>query len=195
MIANLLLLLLVLNTPVLLAEEISLPDNAFQEALTKTEGAIQSNDEQNAEYRVFKKPNRIVMKAAVENYKSAIRFLNENSMNPGVITTKSGLQYKIIKAGSGQKPNENSSVECRYQGTLVNGTIFEQSPQNKSVVIKINALIPGLKEALTLMPIGSKWKVYIPPKLGFAELDSAPNVGPAAILVYELELIKIVTAP
>ena len=195
MIANLLLLLLVLNTPVLLAEEISLPDNAFQEALTKTEGAIQSNDDQNAEYRVFKKPNRIVMKAAVENYKSAIRFLNENSMNPGVITTKSGLQYKIIKAGSGQKPNENSSVECRYQGTLVNGTIFEQSPQNKSVVIKINALIPGLKEALTLMPIGSKWKVYIPPKLGFAELDSAPNVGPAAILVYELELIKIVTAP
>ena len=70
MIANLLLLLLVLNTPVLLAEEISLPDNAFQEALTKTEGAIQSNDDQNAEYRVFKKPNRIVMKAAVENFKS-----------------------------------------------------------------------------------------------------------------------------
>ena len=193
--ANSLLLLLSFNSAQLFAEEISLPDSAFKEEPQQVTSNAQGAEEQNAEYRVFKKPNRIMMKAAVENYKSAIRFLNENSMAPGVVTTKSGLQYKIIKPGSGQKPNENNSVECRYQGSLVNGTIFEQSPPNKSVVIKISDLIPGLKESLSLMPVGSKWEVYIPPKLGFAELDNAPNVGPAAILVYKLELLKIVNTP
>jgi FKBP-type peptidyl-prolyl cis-trans isomerase FklB len=178
------------------AEEISLPDNAFQEEIPQTDNTIVSTQEsQNAEYHVFKKPNRIIMKAAVENYKSGIRFMNQNSMSPGVVTTKSGLQYKIIKAGNGQKPNETSTVECRYQGALVNGTVFEQSPPNKSVAIKINDLIPGLKEALTLMPTGSKWEIYIPPKLGFADIDSTPGVAPAAILVYKIELIKIVTTP
>jgi FKBP-type peptidyl-prolyl cis-trans isomerase len=190
-----LFLVLSLNSKLAFAEDISLPDTAFQEETTQPANNAQFTEDPNAEYRVFKKPNRIVMKAAVENYKSAIRFMNENSMAPGVITTKSGLQYKIIKPGAGQKPNENSTIECRYQGSLVNGTLFEQSPPNKSVVIKISDLIPGLKEALSLMPVGSKWEVFIPPKLGFAELDNAPNVGPAAILVYKLELLKIVTTP
>ena len=193
--ANLILLALSLNSKLASAEEISLPETAFQEETAQAANPAQAAEDQNTEYRVFKKPNRIIMKATVENYKSAIRFMNENSMTPGVITTKSGLQYKIIKPGAGQKPNENNSVECRYQGSLVNGTVFEQSPPNKSVIIKISDLIPGLKEALSLMPVGSKWEVYIPPKLGFAELDNAPNVGPAAILVYKLELLKIVTTP
>jgi FKBP-type peptidyl-prolyl cis-trans isomerase len=193
--ATQLLLVLSFNSKLAIAEDISLPDNAFQEEATQAAKTAQASEDQNAEYRVFKKPNRIIMKAAVENYKSAIRFMNENSMAPGVITTKSGLQYKIIKPGAGQKPNENSTIECRYQGSLVNGTVFEQSPPNKSVIIKINDLIPGLKEALSIMPVGSKWDVFIPPKLGFAELDNAPNVGPAAILVYKLELLKIVTTP
>jgi FKBP-type peptidyl-prolyl cis-trans isomerase len=184
------------NYSQIFAEEISLPDTAFQEETSQTDSAILPNPEsQNAEYHVFKKPNRIIMKAAVENYKSGIRFMNQNSMAPGVVTTKSGLQYKIIKSGSGQKPNEASTVECRYQGSLVNGTVFEQSPPNKSVAIKVNDLIPGLKEALTLMPAGSKWEIYIPPKLGFADIDSSPGVAPAAILVYKIELIKIVTTP
>ena len=193
--ANLVILALIFNSKLVSAEDISLPDTAFQAEVPQSENIAPPAEGQNVEYHVFKKPNRIIMKATVENYKSAIRFMNENTMAPGVITTKSGLQYKIIKPGNGQKPNEKNSVECRYQGSLVNGTVFEQSPPNKSVVIKISDLIPGLKEALSLMPVGSKWEVYIPPKLGFAELDNAPNVGPAAILVYKLELLKIVNTP
>lgn len=136
------------------------------------------------------KPNRMLMHASVTNSKAGYAFLDENQRKPGVIKLKSGLQYKILKAGTGAKAKESDLVKCQYSGALIDGTVFEDS-KNKPANIKIAPLVPGLKEALLLMPIGSKWEVYLPSELGFGSAGKPPKVGPEAVLVYNLELIGI----
>jgi FKBP-type peptidyl-prolyl cis-trans isomerase len=140
----------------------------------------------------FVKPNRMLMQASVKNTKAGYAFLDENQRKPGVTTLKSGLQYKIIKAGTGTKAHENDTVKCQYSGALIDGTVFEDS-KNKPTNVKIAPLVPGLKEALLLMPIGSKWEVYMPSELGFGSAGKPPKVGPEAVLVYNLELLAINT--
>jgi FKBP-type peptidyl-prolyl cis-trans isomerase FklB len=141
--------------------------------------------------RKFAKPNRMLMHASVVNTKAGISFLDENSRKPGVIKLKSGLQYKVVKAGTGAKPKEEDVVKCAYKGALIDGTVFEQSEQGKPASIKVAPLTAGLKEAIKLMPVGSKWEVYIPSELGFGSAGKAPKVGPDAVLVYNLELLDI----
>lgn len=173
------------------AEDIVLPDAATSvEDVAQEKNPINESPE-NTEVRAFHKPNRMLMKAAVVNYKSAMNFFNINKSKPGVVTTKSGLQYRIIKSGSGTKPKQEDVISCRYQGNLINGTIFEQSAPGKTTDVKISSLIPGLKEAITLMPVGSKWEIFIPPELGFENNESSPNVGPAAVLIYSIDLVGI----
>jgi FKBP-type peptidyl-prolyl cis-trans isomerase len=137
------------------------------------------------------KPNRMLMHASVNNSKAGYAFLDENQRLPGVIKLKSGLQYKILKAGTGAKVSENDVVKCQYRGALIDGTVFEQSTAGKPANIKIAPLVSGLKEAMLLMPIGSKWEVYIPSELGFGSAGKPPKVGPEAVLVYNLELVGI----
>jgi FKBP-type peptidyl-prolyl cis-trans isomerase len=136
------------------------------------------------------KPNRMLMHASVTNSKAGYAFLDENQRKPGVIKLKSGLQYKILKVGTGARAKESDLVKCQYSGALIDGTVFEDS-KNKPANIKIAPLVPGLKEALLLMPIGSKWEVYLPSELGFGSAGKPPKVGPEAVLVYNLELIGI----
>lgn len=172
------------------AEDIILPEAAIVEDVAQ-EKNLSNESPENTEVRAFHKPNRMLMKAAVVNYKGAMNFFNLNKSKPGVITLKSGLQYRIMKSGSGLKPKQEDVISCRYQGNLINGTIFEQSPAGKTIDVKISSLIPGLKEAITLMPIGSKWEIFIPPELGFENNESSPNVGPAAVLIYSIDLVGI----
>ncbi|MFM9836299.1 MAG: FKBP-type peptidyl-prolyl cis-trans isomerase [Methylophilaceae bacterium] len=139
--------------------------------------------------RKFMKPNRSQLHASVYNQKSGYGFLDENQRKPGVVKLKSGLQYRVIKAGVGVKPTDTDFIQAQYRGTLVDGTVFEQSSAGKSSTIKMSALIPGLKEALKLMPAGSKWQVYIPAELGFGAAGNPPKVGPDAVLIYDLELL------
>jgi FKBP-type peptidyl-prolyl cis-trans isomerase len=141
--------------------------------------------------RKFVKPNRSLMKASVANTKVGYAFLDDNQHKPGIVKLKSGLQYKILKVGAGAKPVEEDVVKCKYRGTLVDGTVFEQSEPGKLATIKVAPLVPGLKEAIKLMPIGSKWVVYIPSELGFASAGKPPKVGPEAVLIYDLELVGI----
>lgn len=136
------------------------------------------------------KPNRMLMHASVNNSKAGYAFMDENQRKPGVIKLKSGLQYKIIKAGTGAKPNESDSVKCQYRGALIDGTVFEDS-KGKPANIAVAPLVPGLKEALKLMTVGSKWEAYIPSELGFGSAGKPPKVGPEAVLVYNLELLAI----
>jgi FKBP-type peptidyl-prolyl cis-trans isomerase len=136
------------------------------------------------------KPNRMLMHASVNNTKAGYAFLDENQRKPGVIKLKSGLQYKIIKAGVGAKPSQNDSVKCQYRGALVDGTVFEDS-KGKPANISVAPLAAGLKEAILLMPTGSKWEVYVPSELGFGSAGKPPKVGPEAVLVYNLELLAI----
>jgi FKBP-type peptidyl-prolyl cis-trans isomerase FklB len=134
------------------------------------------------------------MKASVANTKSGYAFLDENQRKPGVIKLKSGLQYKVIKAGSGIKPTDKDVIKCHYRGTLIDGTVFEQSDPAKPASIQVEPLVPGLKEAIKLMPVGSKWEVYIPAELGFGSAGKPPKVGPDAVIIYELELLGLVSS-
>lgn len=174
-----------------MAEEIVLPDAPATQEESAQDPTPNPGSAENVEVRAFERPNRMLMKAAVVNYKSAMNFFNQNRYKTGIVTLKSGLQYHAIKMGTGPKPKEDDVITCRYQGSLINGTVFESSPAGKSVDVKVSGLIPGLKEALALMPIGSKWEVFIPPTLGFEANSNSANVGVAAVLIYTIDLIGI----
>ncbi len=119
------------------------------------------------------------------------KFLAENRTKPGVITTASGLQYKILKAGKGKKPKATDRVKVHYRGALLNGTEFENShKRGEPVIFAVNEMVPGWIEALQLMPVGSKWMIYIPAHLGFGNNASGP-IPAGSTIIFELELLGI----
>ena len=131
-------------------------------------------------------------KAGEDNKKQGDAFLAENKTKEGVVTLPSGLQYKILKAGNGKTPTDADTVECHYRGTLINGTEFDSSYRTgKPMTIKVTAVIPGWKEALKLMPVGSKWHLVIPPQLAYGDRGAGQEIGPNATLVFEVELLAI----
>ncbi|MBI5018652.1 MAG: FKBP-type peptidyl-prolyl cis-trans isomerase [Deltaproteobacteria bacterium] len=135
----------------------------------------------------------VAKKAAEENKKAGIAFLEGNKGKEGVVTLPSGLQYKILKAGSGKTPTDSDTVEVHFRGTLLDGTEFENSysrEQPAKFTLR-RGIIDGWREALKLMPEGSKWQLFIPPKLAYGEKGTGRYVGPNATLVYELELVDV----
>jgi len=132
-----------------------------------------------------------VKKAADANKKEGEAFLAENKKKNGVVSLPSGLQYKIIKEGNGKKPTETDRVECRYRGTFINGKEFDGTNRTgQPATFKVTGIIPGWREALKLMPVGSKWQLFIPPQLAYGERGAGP-IGPNATLIFELELLGI----
>ena len=128
----------------------------------------------------------------VKNKKKGEAFLTENKIRDGVVTLKSGLQYKILKAGEGKKPSADDTVVCHYRGTFTDGTEFENSyKSNQPATFPLKLAIKGWVEALQLMPVGSKWRIFVPPTLAYAERGSAGGIGPNVTLIYEVELISI----
>ncbi len=120
------------------------------------------------------------------------QFLAENKTKPGVVTTASGLQYKVIKAGKGKKPNAANEVKVHYKGTLINGTEFDNSyKRGEPITLPVGGVIPGWTEALQLMPVGSKWQLCIPAQLGYGNSQSGP-IPPGSTLIFDVELIAIV---
>ena len=119
-------------------------------------------------------------------------FLAENKKKEGVKTLTSGLQYKVVKAGSGKKPKLNDTVTVHYRGTLIDGTEFDSSlRRGKPATFPVSGVIPGWTEALPLMEEGSKWQLFIPPKLAYGERGAGGLIGPNATLIFEVELISI----
>jgi len=108
-----------------------------------------------------------------------------------VVTLPSGLQYKILKEGKGKKPTDNDSVVCHYRGTRIDGTEFDRSEDGKPATFKVTGVIPGYREALKLMPVGSRWQLFIPPQLAYGERGAGFEIGPGETLVFELELVAI----
>ncbi|MCX5806052.1 MAG: FKBP-type peptidyl-prolyl cis-trans isomerase [Proteobacteria bacterium] len=130
--------------------------------------------------------------AAIENKQEGDAFLAANKKKEDVVTLPSGLQYKILKAGDGKKPSGNDMVECHYRGTLIKGTEFDSSYRTgKPAVFKVLGVIPGLTEALMLMPVGSKWQLFVPPELAYGIRGAGRDIGPNATLIFELELLAI----
>ena len=128
---------------------------------------------------------------AEKNKTEGDAFLAANKTKEGVVTLPSGLQYKILKVGTGKLPTDEDTVSVHYQGTFINGTVFDSSiKRGEPISISPKQVIPGWKEALALMPVGSKWQLFIPPGLAYG---SQPNdaIGPNSVLIFEVELLSI----
>ncbi|MFA6971919.1 MAG: FKBP-type peptidyl-prolyl cis-trans isomerase [Gallionella sp.] len=125
------------------------------------------------------------------NQQTGNDFLAANKARQGVVSLPSGVQYKILIAGKGKKkPTEASVILCRYQGGLIDGTVFEKSDAKKPATLNVIGLLPGLKEAVKLMSTGSKWQIVVPPQLGYGDRGNRV-IGPNAVLIYEMEIITI----
>jgi FKBP-type peptidyl-prolyl cis-trans isomerase FklB len=130
--------------------------------------------------------------AAVANKKEGDAFLAENKTKPGVVALPSGLQYKILTEGTGPKPTAEDSVLCNYRGTLLNGTEFDSSARHgQPIEIPVGRVIKGWSEALQLMPVGSKWQLFIPPDLAYGDRGAGNDIGPDATIVFDVELLSI----
>ena len=127
-----------------------------------------------------------------ENKAAGIKFLEENKTKEGVVTTESGLQYKVIKAGNGEIPTKESSVKVNYKGTLIDGTEFDSSyKRNAPATFRADQVIKGWTEALTMMPVGSKWELYIPQELAYGARETGGQIKPFSTLIFEVELLEI----
>jgi FKBP-type peptidyl-prolyl cis-trans isomerase FklB len=158
---------------------------------------LMTDDEMHATMTAFqndmaKKQSQGKQSAAEENKKAGEAFLAENKKKEGVVALPSGLQYKIIKAGKGKKPTDADTVECHYRGTLIDGTEFDSSyRRGQPASFPVNGVIAGWTEALKLMPVGSKWQLFVPSQLAYQEHGAGADIGPNATLIFEVELLGI----
>jgi len=133
------------------------------------------------------------MKATADKNKAdGKKFLEENAKQPGVTTLADGLQYKVVKTGDGEKPKDTDVVEVNYRGTLIDGKEFDSSAKNGGPVsFPVNEVIKGWSEALKLMPVGSKWELYLPSELAYGDEGEGEDIAPGSTLVFEVELLGI----
>ena len=121
------------------------------------------------------------------------KFLGENKKKEGVVALPSGLQYKILTAGNGPKPKASDTVKCHYEGRLINGTVFDSSiRRNEPAEFPVSGVIAGWVEALQLMPVGSKWQLYIPSELAYGTHGAGQSIGPNQTLIFDVELLAII---
>lgn len=161
-------------------------------ALTDDEARAVLNDLQ-AEVR--KTQQEKLQALAVSNKKDGEAFLSANKTATGVVTLPSGLQYKILKPGDGPKPMASDTVTCNYRGTFLDGSEFDSSyKRGQPASFQVGGIIKGWNEALQLMPVGSKWELFVPPDLAYGDRGAPPVIGPNATLVFEVELLSIQAA-
>lgn len=129
---------------------------------------------------------------AEKNAAESAKYLEQNRKKSGVVTTKSGLQYRVLSTGQGTSPKVNSTVDVHYRGTLVDGTEFDSSySRGEPATFPVGNVIPGWTEALQLMKEGDKWEIAIPAELAYADQGAPPVIPPGAALVFEVELLKV----
>jgi FKBP-type peptidyl-prolyl cis-trans isomerase FklB len=157
--------------------------------ITDDEAQAALNDVQND---LRKKQQEKMAVAGTANKKEGETFLAANKGREGVVSLPSGLEYKILKEGAGPKPAASDSVVCNYRGTLINGTEFDSSYKHgQPATFPVSGVIKGWTEALQLMPVGSKWQLFIPPDLAYGERGAGGDIGPDSTLIFEVELLSI----
>ena len=157
--------------------------------LTQEEAQTVLTDVQN---EVRKQQQEKAQQAGAANKTEGEAFLAANKSKDGVVTLPSGLQYKILTAGTGPKPTASDSVKCNYRGTLINGTEFDSSyKRGQPATFGVGQVIKGWTEALQLMPVGSKWQLVVPASLAYGERGAGAEIGPNATLIFEVELLSI----
>jgi FKBP-type peptidyl-prolyl cis-trans isomerase len=139
-----------------------------------------------------KKQQDLAQQAGDANKKEGMAFLAANKTKDGVVTLPSGLQYKVLQGGTGPKPAPTDTVVCNYRGTLLDNTEFDSSyKRGQPATFPVNGVIKGWTEALQLMPVGSKWQLFIPAELAYGERGAGGQIGPNATLIFEVELLSI----
>ena len=160
--------------------EPALPDTVIQAALHEFSQSVM--EAQRQERQALGEKNRTEGEA----------YLKENGARPEVTTTESGLQYEVLSEGDGPRPTADQQVRVHYKGTLVDGKEFDSSYGREPVVFPVGDVIAGFSEALQLMPVGSKYRVVIPGDLGYGTSGAGEDIGPNAMLIFEVELLEIV---
>ena len=119
-------------------------------------------------------------------------FLKQNAGKPGIVELPGGIQYEVLKEGTGAKPGPTSEVSCHYHGTLIDGTVFDSSVQRGTPAsFPLNRVIKGWTEALQLMTVGSKWRLFLPPAMAYGDRQVGATIGPNSTLIFEVELLGI----
>ena len=162
---------------------------AIADVLNGKETAISHNEAREIVNKYFME---LEEKMNAENIEKGKAFLEENAKKEGVITLPSGLQYQIITEGNGKKPSATDKVKCHYEGTLIDGTLFDSSiKRGQPAVFGVNQVIRGWVEALQLMSEGSKWRLFIPSELGYGAQQAGEMIPPHSTLIFEVELIEV----
>ncbi len=172
-------------------------NSGLTDALDKNKETLISKEKtQEFIQQYFMKKQQLTQEKEKENMSPKIKegedFLAKNGKRKSVVTTESGLQYEILIKGDGPKPTLTDEVETHYHGTLLDGTVFDSSvDRGESISFPVSGVIKGWTEALQLMPVGSKWKLYIPYNLAYGERGAGQMIGPYSALIFEVELISI----
>jgi FKBP-type peptidyl-prolyl cis-trans isomerase len=157
--------------------------------MTADEAAVLARAVQNAGARRVKAERAVL---AAKNRAEGNAFLEANKKRPGVVALPSGLQYEVLRPGQGPKPAPDDSIRAHFHGTLVDGTVFDSSVgRDEAPVLTAGGGFKGWNEALPMMPVGSKWKIFVPADLGYGDDIGAQNIPPGATLIFEVELLSI----
>ncbi len=168
----------------------------FRDAIENAQAKL-SDEELRSIMRALKQQietqqRQFIAKLSEENKKTSESFLAENKLKAGVVTLPSGLQYKVITPGAGATPKSIDQVTTHYQGTFLDGRVFDSSyARGKPHVFPVNRVIPGWSEALQMMKVGDKWQLFIPPYLAYGEMGYGNEIGPNVLLIFEMELLGI----
>ena len=162
---------------------------AIADVFNRKETAISHNEAREIVNKYFME---LEEKMNAENIEKGKAFLAENAKKEGIITLPSGLQYEVITEGNGKKPSATDRVKCHYEGTLIDGTLFDSSiKRGQPAVFGVNQVIKGWVEALQLMSEGSKWRLFIPSELGYGAQQAGEMIPPHSTLIFEVELIEV----
>ena len=164
---------------------------AVSDVLNRKETAISHNEAREIVNKYFEE---LEAKMNAENIEKGKAFLAENAKKEGIVTLPSGLQYQVLKEGNGKKPAATDRVKCHYEGTLIDGTLFDSSiKRGQPAVFGVNQVIKGWVEALQLMGEGAKWKLFIPSELGYGAQQAGELIPPHSTLIFEVELIEVLS--
>ena len=173
-------------------KELNIEDfvKGLSDVLNETQPAITYDEAKQLINEFFMKLQQEKMEI---NKKAGEEFLNINRHKAGVVELPSGLQYQVLQKGNGEKPKATDKVKCHYHGTLINGTVFDSSiERGQPAVFGVNQVIPGWVEALQLMEVGSKWRLFIPSNLAYGEHGAGEMIEPNSTLIFDVELLDIV---
>lgn len=180
------------------ASDLNIDDfaDAIKDIINGNELKVPHKDAQTIVQEYFRQQEERINAIRAEQGKAAKaegeKFLAENGKKEGVVTLKSGLQYEVLREGNGKKPKATDQVKCHYEGTLINGQVFDSSyKRNEPAVFPLNQVIPGWTEGLQLMQEGAKYRFYIPYILAYGESGAGGSIPPFATLIFDVELLEV----